>query len=245
MKLKYLLLAMLSFLSLGLCSCGNGGAGLNGSLSLSALTLVGSTLTTTATYVNPTHTDLTGTPITFSIQVGGGAVQSLGTLNTNNSGSVTIQIQLGALTGVQTVTVVAQTGNLQAFSNLDVTGRAIALTPPPAPAAIPTQVASNTPVSITLPSFADFVTVTDPLTSNVGGHIIVITGKSSGPSSDSVNTPDTLTAANGTAPFPGSTITLNGPFTLGINSRVITWTVTDTATNLSKTGITVITVNGG
>jgi len=243
MRLKYLLLAILSLFTIGLCSCGNGGEGLNGELTVTA-TLNGSNIKATATYKNPTRTDLTGTPITFYIQIGGGQRQKLPEVHTNNSGSVGVSIPLDNfnLNGTQTVTVFAETGNLTDFWSVDVTGRSLAVTPPPAPSTALSTVV-GTPLPVSLPSFDGFVTVSDPINGNISGHVINITGVSSN-SADTVSlvTTSTVTDSSGKAPFPGATIILVSPTAAGIVNRVITWTVTDTSTNLTKTSLTVLTL---
>jgi hypothetical protein len=241
MKLRYLLFAMLLLLTMGLCSCGNGGAGLNGSLAVTA-TLNGSIITATATYTNPTHTDLTGTPITFSAQAGNSAPVGLGTFNTNNSGSVSIPISVNNFNGSQTVVVIAQTGNLENFQSVNVTGRSLVVVPPPAPATAITT-AAGVAVAVSLPAFDGFVTVSDPIAGDLSGHLMTIVFKSSVSADTVVMSSNTVTDSTGKAPFPGATVTLAAPAVSGTAAtHMITWTVTDGKTNLSSVGTTVLTV---
>ena len=114
MKFRHLILALFSLISLVICSCGsNGGAGLNGSIAVTAIQ-TGAVIGATATYTNPTATNLTGVPITFSAQVGNQSFP-LGTVKTNSTGMASFPFTPPAFSGSQTVTVIAQSDNLSNF----------------------------------------------------------------------------------------------------------------------------------
>lgn len=239
MKLKKLLAPILLVASLFLSSCG--GNGLNGGLALTT-ELQGSMINATATYSNPSKSNLIGVNISFSVLVGS-TVYDLGTFPTNNSGQITVGIPLSTfvLNGTQTVTVIAQTGDLKNYSSLDVTGRTIALTPPAAPStALTTPVTA--PLTVVLPNATAFATVKDPIGNDVNGHILNIKAVSDNTGDTiTLNSTTTATDSDGKASFPGATIVFAAPTSAGTYNRVITWTVTDTTTNLSKTGVTAIT----
>ncbi|GFO58037.1 hypothetical protein GMST_03620 [Geomonas silvestris] len=239
MKLKNLLAPILLIASLFLSSCG--GNGLNGSLALTT-ELQGSMINATATYTNPNTTNLIGVNISFSVLVGN-TLYDLGAHPTNNSGQITLAIPLAGLVlnGTQSVTVMVKTGDLQNFSSLDVTGRTISLTPPSAPSTALTTLV-NTALTVNLPSATAFAIVKDPIGNDVNGHILTITAHSDNPlDAVTLNANSTATDSDGKASFPGATIVFAAPTVAGSYNRVITWTVTDTTTNLSKTGVTAIT----
>lgn len=240
MKLKNLLAPILLVASLFLSACG--GNGLNGGLALTT-ELQGSMLNATATYTNPSKTNLIGVNIHFSVLVGD-TVHDIGTFPTNNSGQITVGIPLAGLdlNGTQNVTVIAQTGDLKNFSSLDVTGRTIALTPPPAPSTALT-VAANADLPVNLPSNTTFATVKDPIGNDVNSHILTISAVSDNIGDlITLNSTTTATDSDGKAAFPGATIVFTGISSAGTYNRNITWTVTDGTTNLSKKGVTAFTI---
>lgn len=239
MKLKNLLAPILLVASLFLSSCG--GNGLNGSLGLTT-ELQGSMINATATYANPNTTNLIGVNISFSVLVGN-TLYDFGAHPTNNSGQITLGIPLAGLVlnGTQTVTVIVKTGDLQNYSSLDVTGRTIALTPPPAPSTALTVAATND-LTVNLPSNTTFATVKDPIGNDVNGHILTITAVSDNIGDlITLNSTTTATDSDGKAQFPGATIVFTGISSAGSYNRNVTWTVTDGTTNLSKKGVTAFT----
>ena len=238
MKLNYLLFAILALFTTIISACGNGGSGLNGGMAVTAA-LSGSTITASATYTNPTETNLIGVPITFSIQIGDAAPVSLGTYNTNNSGTVNLSFSLSNFVGTQSVVIIATTGNLSNFASLDVTGRTMVVTPPPATTA---TTAAGVDATVTIAAFDSFVAIADPLSGDISNHSITVTGSSSNPTDTVDVTSGSVTNTAGIASFPGATITLDAPATAGTVTRVITWTVTDVKTGLTGTGVTVITL---
>lgn len=242
MKVKYFLVALFSPLLLAIYGCGNGGEGLNGGLTVTA-SATGSVINATATYSNPTHSNLIGVPITFSAQIGN-QNSSLGTFNTNNSGSINVTFQSPAFNGTQTVTVIASTGNLSNFSSFTMGGRKLTVTAPPALAF--TAAAGTASVPIAIPLNAAFIAVTDPFLTDLSGTTFAITKVVV-----STNPNDTLVLASastttntvGIAGFPGATGTMNAPATVGgVDTMTITWTVVDTVTGLTGTGVTTITL---
>jgi hypothetical protein len=243
MKLKYLLFAMFSVLTIAICGCGtNGGDGLNGGITVTA-TATGSVITATASYTNPTVTNLIGVPIEFSVQIGNQTF-SLGTHNTNNSGTVSVVFTPPAFSGTQTVTVIAKTGNLTNFATLNVAGTTLTLTPPPT-VALSTALPAGTAVAFNIPPNGAFATITDPFSNNLEGHLVTIsTSVISTNQADTLVPPSaTTTSSAGTAPFPGATGTLITPATVGgVETMTITWRVTDTFTGQTGTGITTVTL---
>jgi hypothetical protein len=91
-----------------------------GSLSIYA-SATGSVITATATYNNPTQTNLIGVPITFSAQ-SSTQIFPIGTYQTNNSGSVSVSFMPPAFSGTQTLTVIAKTGNLTSSDTVTLVG---------------------------------------------------------------------------------------------------------------------------
>jgi hypothetical protein len=241
MKFKCLLIAALSFLTFGLSGCG-GGAGMNGSIEVTATT-TGSVIKATATYTNPTVTNLIGVPITFTAQIGSQTFD-LGTVSTNNSGAVTVAFTPPAFSGTQTVTVIAKTGNLTNFASVAVAGRTLKVTAPPTIALTSNQPA-GTPIDIPIPPIAGFVSITDPFGNDVNGHQITITATVSktDPTDTVVQPVAVSTDSSGTASFPGAVATLHVPAAVGgVDTMTITWTVTDTVTGQTGTAITTITL---
>lgn len=243
MKLKYLLFAIFSLLTTGLCACGSSGSdGLNGGIAVTA-TATGSVINAVATYTHPTETNLIGVPIQFSFLIGNQTFD-LGSYSTNNSGSVGVAFKPAAFAGTQTITVIARTANLTNFSSLNMTGTSLAVTPPPA-LSLTTDAAGGTPVPFVIPSTAAFVTITDPFTNQLSGHPITISASfvSNNPSDTLVPPSVTTTSSAGTAPFPSASGTLVAPTAVGaVETMTITWTVTDTVTGQTGTGITSVTL---
>ena len=243
MKFRNCVLGVLALSALILGGCGNsGGAGLNGGLTVTAAA-TGSVVNATATYTNSQATDLTGTPITFTALVGNQSF-SLGTFNTNTSGSATVAFTPPAFNSSQTITVIATTDKLTNFSSIVMTGRSLTVTPPAA-VTLTTAQAGGTSVPFIIQPAAGFVTITDPFSNDLSGHAISISASFvSNNSSDSLS-PPTSTATNsvGTAIFPGANGTLIVPAASGgVETMTITWTVTDQTTGLSGTGITTVTL---
>lgn len=242
MKLKFLLFAILSLLTLGISGCGSDADGLNGAINVEA-EREGAVVTATARYTNPDSGNLIGVPIEFSVQIGSQRFD-LGTHYTNNSGSVGVSFTPPAFSGTQTITVIAKTGNLTDFDSISLVGSSITVTPPPAltlTSALPT----GSPVTVTIPPVTNFVTVTDPFTNDISGHTITITRSvvSSNPG-DTVTPPaPSTTNGSGIAPFPGTTATLIVPAVGATESMTITWTVTDTTTGQTGTGITTVSLS--
>ena len=243
MNFKYLLFAMLLLFTAGISACGSsGGDGLNGGITVDA-TATGSVISATASYTNPNETNLIGVPINFSVRIGAQTFD-LGTHSTNNSGSVSLAFSPPSFNGTQTITVIARTGNLTNFDSLVMSGRSLTVTPPPT-LTLSTGAASGTLQPFIIPPAATFVTITDPFNNDLSGHPIEISA-----SVVSSNTDDTLsfpssttTGSAGTAPFPGASGTLVVPATVGgVETMTITWTVTDTITGQTSSGITTVTL---
>lgn len=246
MKFKHLLFAILSLVTVGLSACGSGGAGLNGGITFTAPpTVNGSRINATVTYTNPTQTNVIGVLIDLSYQVGNQAPVSLGTQGTNNSGSIGVSFTpLPAFNGSQTVTVIAKTGNLTNFASVLFAGNTLTVTPP-LTLALTTTLAGGTAVPFVLPPSSAFVAITDPFTNNVNGHPITITAVAvkNNPADTLLQPNATATNSAGTALFPGDSGTLITPSTIsGIETMTITWTVTDTITGQTGTGITTVTL---
>lgn len=245
MKLKCLLFAMLSLFTMAVCGCGSDADGLNGAIVVDA-EAVGSRISATASYTHPTESNLIGTPITMSVQIGSDPEIALNggrPLLTNNSGSVTAVFTPPAFTGTQTITVIARTGSLVNFDTITMTGSSLTVTSPPAltlSSALPT----GTALTVTIPPAGTFVTITDPFTNNLNGHQITIAASavSNNPGSSVTQPAPTTTTAAGTAPFPGTSATLIVPAAGAPEVMTITWTVTDTVTGLTGTGLTTITL---
>jgi hypothetical protein len=245
MKVKCGLFVLFSLVLSLLSGCGSGGAGLNGSVAVSA-TATGTTVTATATYTNPTTSNLIGVPITFSAQVGNQTL-SLGTFNTNNSGSVSVSFKPQAFNGTQTITVIASTGNLTNFASLTMTGRSLAFTAPPSLNLTVSQ-ASTPPATqaFTLPATSTFIAVTDPFVTDLSGLQFTITKvvtTDGNPATDTLtlNAATTATNTGGTASFPGAHGTITVPTTVGgATTMTISWTVTDPVTGLTGTGTTTV-----
>jgi hypothetical protein len=232
-----------SLFALALCGCGtNGGAGLNGSISVSTPVVTGKVVSATATYINPTSTNLIGVPLTFSVRIGDQTFP-LGTFGSNNSGSFTVTFDAPPFNGSQTITVIASSGNLINFGSVVMTGRSLTVAAPPAVALTTTQPAGTSiPFSILSPTA--FVTITDPFSSTLEGHAVTITASfvSSNPS-DTLTLDSSIVTTNsgGTAIFPGAHGTLVVPAS-GAETMSITWTVFDQTTGLSGSGTTSVSL---
>ena len=243
---------MLSLLTVGLSACGNsGGAGLNGTLALTAVA-TGSVVNYTATYTLPAQTsttqtpqtNLSGVPVSFSVQIGT-QILSVGSSSTNSSGVAFGAFNPPAFNGTQTITVIAKTGNLTAFFPLSMIGNSLTVSPPPT-LALTTSQPGGTAVAFVLPPSANFVTITDPFVTDLSGHQVNISDSFvSGNSADTLtlSTAATTTGSAGTVPFPGASGQLIVPTTVGgIDTMTVTWTVTDAVTGQTGTGITTITL---
>lgn len=247
MKFKYLLFAMFSLFTMMICGCGtNGGEGLNGSITVTPPTVTGKVVTATATYSNPTVTNLIGVPITFSAQVGD-QIFPLGTFGTNNSGSVSVTFNAPSFNGSQTITVIAKTDNLTNFASVNMTGRSLTVTAPPAVTLTATSAqAPGTAFSFTIPPTAAFVAIADPFSSALDGHSVTVSAAvvSNNPSDTlTLNSPVITTNSGGTAIFPGAHGILVVPATVGgVETMTITWTVTDQTTGLTGSGTTTVTL---
>ena len=252
MKLNHLLLTMLSLLTMGLSACGNsGGAGLNGSLTVTAAA-TGSVVNATATYLLPTQsnstqttqTNLSGVLVDFSVQVGTQTL-SLGSASTNSLGIANFAFIPLAFSGSQTITVIARTGNLAAFSPLTMIGSSLTVTPPQN-LAITTSQSGGTALPTVIAPSANFVVITDPFGTDLSGHQIDISDSFvSGNGADTLvlSTATATTGSAGTATFPGATATLFVPTTVGgTDTMTVTWTVTDALTGQTGTGVTTITL---
>lgn len=240
---RTLIVAGLFLASLAVYGCGQGGgdaAGLNGGISVTA-SAAGTFITATGTYTNPTKTNLIGVPITFSYQAGGQSF-SLGTFNTNNSGSVSVAFTPSAFNGQQTVLVTASTGNLQNFATVNMTGRTLSLTPPVV-AQVFTNISSTRTVDIPIPAQPVFATYADPFISDLSGLVLGISDTLASPLTSTLDlaSPSTQTSVNGTAPFPGAVAHMTVPPRGSTTTMSITWTVRDNSvggTGLAATGIT-------
>lgn len=246
MKQKFIFTALIALVSLTLPGCGgSGSAGLNGSISLSAR-VVGATVVGTVTYVNPTKTDLIGTEITLSTN----RPDIFGVLppfHTNNSGSVNFVFgPVANFDGTQTFTVTATTGNLHDYSaDLQMTGRTIAMTPP-AGQTIPVTFADTDLTKDIVLDTTPFVTVSDQIGGNIGGHIINITTSVTGTAGSNpilVFPASTTTNSNGVAPLSGAVLTITTPAPGTSATATVTWTAIDVLTGLSASGSTTVTLN--
>jgi hypothetical protein len=200
--------------------CGSGGAGLNGSISLSdPQKTVGPipgfyTVSVTATYTNPQVTNLIGTPISFTLS-SNNPDQSLNRTeptNTNNSGGVVFTFYVPQdLDAATVVNIVATTGNLQNFKTVTV--------PKVASLAVSAQAVTFLPT--------DGVGSTKTLTINGGlGSYAVSNG-------GSTNFSATLGA-------DGTTVTIT-KLAASANNSTETLTVTDTDTDRTVTADITIT----
>ena len=255
--LQHVVLAALVSVALFGCGGGNGGGGgegLNGSITLTTV-MTGSVVTATATYTNPdaTITNLIGVPITFSTDKFG--VLPGMPVYTNSSGIVTVAFTPPAFNGQQTITIVATTGNLSAFSPITMSGRTLAMAAPPDQGPVTAAEASGGNHSFVL-SAPTFVTITDPFNNDISGHPITITASFS-----STNASDQLqlganpgvgpgltatsivnTGASGSAVLPAASLVMVVPNAGVTRIATISWTATDTATGLSGSGTTAVTI---
>jgi len=246
MKLRSVFVAVFMLVVMCVCGCGsNGGEGLNGTITLATPTVTGSVVKASATYTNPdsTKTNLLGVPITFSVYLGSTFLGSQ-TQATDSSGKATTGFfNIPSFSGSKTLTVTAKADNLVDNQSISVAGTTLTVTPPPALALTTTQ-ASGTSLTIQIPPTAAFVTITDPFNNDLQGHTISISAAavSTNPN-DTITQPNpTTTGSTGTAPFPGSAVTLIVPALGSVETVTITWTVTDTKTNQTGTGLTTVTL---
>lgn len=248
MKFKQLLFAIFSLVAISICGCGtNGGSGLNGSVLVTTLT-TGSVITATATYsdtspTNTTPTSVIGVPITFTAAVGSQSY-NLGTFHTNSLGVASVVFTPPAFSGTQTITVIAKADNIVGSSSVIMTGRSMTVTSPP-PLTLTTSNPSGTAISFSIPFNANFVTIADPFNNDLSGHVITISASVVPTNVADTLVPPTTTTTNssGVAPFPGATGTIIVPATVGgVETMIITWTVTDTVTGQSGTGVTTVTL---
>ncbi|MBJ6801886.1 hypothetical protein [Geomonas propionica] len=246
MRLKQFLLVFFALIALlPLAGCGgSGGAGLNGSISLET-GIEGSVVTATATYTNPDGSkNLIGTPITFYVQFDG-VKYTLGTLNTNSSGSVKVGFPMPGFNGTKDIIISAKSGELEDFKSISMTGRTIVLTPPAA-VTLTAVAGSAATQAFAIAGTPGFVKVTDPFADEtLVGHVLNITYtvSSSTGSPVTLNAPLTTTVqADGTAPFPGATGTITIPATAGTEIVTINWTAKDPITDLTASGSTTVTL---
>lgn len=241
MRLKCLIFAMLLLITAGLAACGSSESnGLNGAITVSA-GATGSVVNATATYTNPTETNLIGVPIEFTVVVGNTAYD-LGEYHTNNSGTVGIAFPVPAFNGTQTVTVVARSAKLTDFETFQMAGRSLIINAP-ASLNLTTSEPTGTAVPFSIDALTAFVTVTDPFGNDLGSHPIDVSADVSSTDSGDTLTPKTFSTATGSggvAPFPGAQGTLKVPALGAVESMTITWTVTDTVTNQSGSAITTV-----
>lgn len=242
-RLLCLLLTLITLLSISGCG-GSGGAGLNGSISLSVQT-DGGLIKATATYSNPDATKrLIGTPISFYAVIGD-VSYSLGTENTNDSGTVTVGFPTPAFNGTQNITIIAKTGELEDFDTVTMTGRSITMTPPPN-VSLSAVAGSAAQMDFSIAGTPNFVTISSPFAGeSVSGRELNITYtvSSSTGSSSSLTVPATTTTSYaGIAPFPGATGKIAIPAVAGTEILTINWTVTDPATGLITFGTTTVTM---
>lgn len=252
MNLKHFYLFLCLLLSLVIHGCGQGGGGgegLNGGLELTA-SVSGAIVTATATYTNPTETNLIGVPITFSADFG-----PIGTFNTNNSGSVGVAFTPPAFNGTKTFAVIATTGNLSQFATVTMTGRLLTLAVPPNQGPV---TATENPGQFHTFSLSsqNFVTITDPFSNDISGHPIIISAvfsstdpddrllfganPSVGPGETTLTT--VATGASGVAPLPSASLVMVVPNAGVTKTATISWTATDFETGLSGSGTTVVTL---
>lgn len=224
--------------------CGeSGSSGLNGAITVEA-EAVGREINATATYTNPTQTNLIGTEISFSVKVGDAPEIFLGTFGTNNSGSVGITpFSVPAFNGTQTVTVFARTGNLMDLDAFEMTGGSLSVT---APAVVLTATSAQAPGSaIPFAIPAALITIKDPFSNNLGNRPLTISATYVSDDPSDTLTLDSSTAttdASGTANFSAQG-TLTVPATVGgISKMTISWKVTDQTTGLTGSGTTTVTL---
>jgi len=242
MKLKNLLLGIFSLGMLALAGCGGGADGLNGSVTVTAKA-EGSVITGTATYKNPTQTNLIGQPMSFFYQVGNSPRIHLEDAVANNSGAFDFAFTPGSFIGSQTVTVIVTAGKLSGFATVLMTGTSLTVTPPPK-VDLTTSAASGTSIGFTIPATATFVSLSDPLNNDVVGHRIETTVSVTSTNPFTLVTPTiTITDASGTAGFPGTTGTLTVPAAvLGVETMTIIWTVFDLDSGATGSGETTVTL---
>lgn len=247
MKLK-MLFKMIAITSLFIFSgCGGSGSdGLNGAIELTT-EVQGANVTATATYTNPTKSNLIGVPITFTFQQSINGVPTtvdLGTFNTNNSGSIAVNFTPYPFIGTQDIVVQASSGNVTNYSVVTVTGATFKLTPPAdtelsaagattPPGGAPAQFALNAP---------KFATITDPFTGNVLNHPITVTATLISSSGATLTPTSTIiySDSTGVAPLFGFIATVPYPALTGTNVAVITWEATDQITGLIASGSTTL-----
>ncbi len=247
MKLKMLFksIAIMSLFIFSGCG-GSGSDGLNGAIELTT-DVQGANVTATATYTNPTKTNLIGVPITFSFQQSINGVTTtvdMGTFNTNNSGSIAVNFTPYPFIGTQDIVVQASSGNVTNYSVVTVTGATFKLTPPvdtelsaagatTAPGGAPATFALNAPT---------FATITDPFSGDVLNHPIIVTATLTSSSGATITpTSQTIyTDTAGVASLSGFIVTIPYPDTTGSNVAVISWQATDQFTGLTATGSTTL-----
>lgn len=240
MKLKYLLLAMLLMFILGIAACGSDADGLNGAIDVEA-EVTGTVVTATATYDHPTETDLIGVPVDFSYRIGN-VTTNLGTVYTNNSGSVGVAFSPVPFSGTQTITIIARTGELTDFDTIEVVGSSLTLDPPDS-LSLTTSEAAGSTVTVSIPETANFITITDPFSTDLAHPVTISASFVSGSPADTVIDPaDTTANSSGIAVFPGTTATMTVPALGGANVMTITWTVENTVTGQIGTATTTITL---
>ncbi len=260
-KLRLFMMILITAFAMSGCGQGGGGgAGLNGGITV-VTSVTGSVVTATATYTNPTQTNLIGLPITFKINN-----VVIGTFNTNNSGSVTVAFTPAPFIGTQTITVTASTGNLANFSTINMNGITMTMSSPPAQAVTVTGATPGTTNTFVFSS-PTFVTVSDPFNNAISGHQVSITANftaapaaagdlltfiGGAPASVAAGTTTTATATTGpagTVPLPGTTLGLIVPAAGGTRTATISWTATivnepalSVFQGLAASGVTTVTI---
>jgi hypothetical protein len=231
--------------------CGSNQA-LNGALALTATSTDAGTavfVQATATYTNPTKTDLLRTPITFTLS--DGTSSSSETVYTNNSGVITIAFYYPKGVTSVNLLITAKSGDVPAYTSVTIptgggsgvpgTGILI-VTPPPAKAAVFGALTSVTTTTFNLAK-SPFVTLTTtdiiplavsaPVTVFVnytttlgGGGPLTINGTVV----SNHNFTTLTTTASGTADLLGtSTFVLSIPTTGKSNVATITWSAFSSA----------------
>ncbi len=250
MEMRRLYRGIMGLCLMLVCACGQGGD--NGSLALTT-SATGPLITATAKYANAGATNLSGVEINFSTDLFG----PVGSHTTDSTGTAVLAIRPVAFNGTKTITIIANTGNLTAYSPITMSGRTLTLTPPPNQGPV---TATGVPGSIQSFSLSsqNFVAITDPFSNEVTDHQIQITasftstpqssgdqltfnGSSVGPG---VPAPpaSVSTGASGIIALPGASLALIVPNVGVTKSATITWTATDSTTLLSGSGSTVITI---
>jgi hypothetical protein len=247
MKLKHFVCLALSLVTMTIFGCGSSDQ-TGGTLTVSQ-NIVLPIVTATATYSNPntTQTNLGDILVTFSVQVGANVYQA-GTVRTDSTGIATMTpFTLPAFSGTQGIVVIARAGDISGVGTpASVSGdgsiaiASVTFKPMSTASAAGTRLRFHVPQS-TIP----FVTVTNPFGSVSGDPITLSAAVTSGTDGDSVVLDNSqLTAgSDGSAFFPGATITLVTPSVVGgVETATITWTATDAFNKMTSSGTSTITL---